>query len=80
MKHKVKYKSCAKLEERMKFGTKMQLGIDNSNQLGAMQKSIDRTNPGDFRFSFLCSLCTEEKVYKFQFEFIAFSFTSMCIM
>ena len=46
----VNYKKCEKLEESVKFGTKMHLTIKNSNRLGAMQTSVVKTNPGGLLF------------------------------
>ena len=40
----------------MKFGLNMHLGIENSSQLGAMQKSVVSTIFEDFRFPSLCSV------------------------
>ena len=46
----------------------MHLGIKNSNQLGAMQKSVVTTIVGDFPFSFLYSLCIEKVVFFFPIQ------------
>ena len=42
----VTHKNCSKLEERMKFGTKMRQGMEKSNWLGAMRKSILKVMSG----------------------------------
>ena len=66
----VKHKKCSKLEESMKLGTKMHLGIEKSKCLGTMRKSV-KTISGGGTFCFCPVTACHEKTVKFlHFEFI----------
>ena len=58
------------LEEKIKFGTKMDQGVEKSNWLGAIRKSMLKVISGRLWFSLPMFACKEENVKFLHFEFI----------
>ena len=52
----IKHENCSKLEERMKFGIKIYLGMEKSNRFGAMQESMRKPFQREVCFRSLCLL------------------------